>query len=239
MRVVTWAVGGVVLLGAGSGFGYEATPVVGGEMLQGVVRAERSAPTPTQRQVFKHHEVCGETVPDESLVLGPESSVRYAVVSLEGISRGKAVERDAVNVLDNQKCRFVPHVVTASVGQWLLLTNSDPILHNADAVSLENRGTLFNVALPPNKQLRQPLAKAGRIRVTCDVRHTWMEAYVVVAEHPYITVTDAEGAYEIRDVPPGSYTVKVWHEKLGTLERPITISKDGRVREDFVFAVKQ
>lgn len=239
MRVRVWTVCAIVLIGRGLGFGYEGETVTGGATLQGVVRFSGSAPSPSPHQVFKHHEVCGDTVPDDSLVLGAGKSIRYAVVSLEGVTRGKAVERDAVNVLDNHRCRFVPHILTASVGQWLLITNSDPILHNADAVFLEDRGTLFNVALPPNKQVRQPLAKTGRIRVTCEVRHTWMEAYVVVTEHPYITVTDAEGAYEIRDVPPGKYTLNVWHEKLGSLERPITLSKDGRAVEDFVFPEKK
>ncbi len=239
MRMRGWTVCAIVLLGGRLALGYEGATVVDGATLQGVVRFEGSLPPRPDRQVFKHHEVCGKAVPDDSLVLGTGNSVRYAVVSLAGIQRGKPVERDAVNVLDNLKCRFVPHVVTATVGQWLMLTNSDPILHNADAVFLDDHRTLFNVALPPNKQIRQPLAKAGRIRVVCEVRHTWMEAYVIVADHPYITVTDAEGAYELRDIPPGQYTLSVWHEQLGSLEQSVTVTKDGRSVADFVYAEKK
>jgi hypothetical protein len=59
--------------------------------------------------------------------------------------------------------------------------------------------------------------------ITCDVRHTWMSAFVVVTDHPYHTVTDAYGAYEIRDVPAGRYTLSVWQEELGTREAPVTV----------------
>jgi len=62
-----------------------------------------------------------------------------------------------------------------------------------------------------------------------------MSAFVVVAEHPYHTVTDAEGAYEIRGVPPGRYTVSVWHEELGTRETPVTIEAGGTTTADVAY----
>lgn len=216
--------------------GYEGGEVEGGARLRGVVRMEGAPTRLEDREVYKHHEVCGATVPDDSLVLGPKKGVRYAVVSLEGVKRGRPIERDAVNVLDNRKCRFEPRVIAASVGQWLLLTNSDPILHSADAFHVEEKRTLFNVGLPPAKQIREPLARPGTVRMTCEVRHTWMQAWIVVADHPYITVTDLEGEFEMRDVPPGTYTLRVWHERLGTLERPVTVTKGETHVESFSFA---
>lgn len=224
---------------AGPARGYESGPADDGATILGIVRIAGDAPGLKSHEVFKHREWCGATVPNESLVLGPGQGVRYAVVTIEGITRGKAVERDAVNVLDNRRCRFVPHVLTASVGQWLLLTNSDPILHNADAFNLDERRALFNVALPPHRQVRQPLARPGRIRITCEVRHTWMEAFVVVSDHPYATVTDAAGEYELRDVPPGTYRLRVWHELLGALERSVTLAKGDKHEENFVFSAKK
>jgi hypothetical protein len=171
--------------------------------------------------VYKNQEVCGAGVPDDRLVVGPAGGLRFAVVSVEGVKGGKKAERDLTLVLDNRGCRFVPHVQVAEVGQWLEIRNSDPILHNADArVGAE---TLFNVALPPDRHLRKPLARSGLVALTCDVRHTWMSAYVAVADHPYHTVTDAYGAFEIGDLPPGSYTLRVWHEELGTKEVPVTV----------------
>jgi hypothetical protein len=124
-------------------------------------------------------------------------------------------------------------VQVAEVGQWLEIANSDPILHNADARL--GTDTLFNLGLPPGRRVRRPLARTGRIAFTCDVRHTWMGAFVIVAEHPYHTVTDAEGAYEIRDIPPGRYTVSVWHEELGTRETPVTIEAGRTATADVAF----
>lgn len=189
--------------------------VAGRVTLAGAVSARPPLP------VYKHREVCGEGVADDRLVVGPGGGLRYAVVTVEGVRGGRKPERDVTLVLDNHGCRFEPHVQVAEVGQWLELRNSDPILHNADARL--GQETLFNVALPPARRIRKPIARSGLVAITCDVRHTWMRAFVAVAEHPYHTVTDAYGDYEIGDLPPGSYTLRVWHEELGTLERPLTV----------------
>ncbi|HZP42330.1 MAG TPA: carboxypeptidase regulatory-like domain-containing protein [Candidatus Binatia bacterium] len=203
-------------------------------VLTGTVRLAGPAPARPPMPVFKNAEVCGEHVIDERLVVGPAGGVRYAVVTVEGVAGGRKPERDVTVTLDNQGCRFVPHVQTAEVGQWLALQNSDPVLHNADARM--GPDTLFNVALTPGRRIRKPLARAGRIDVTCDVRHTWMSAFIVVADHPYHTVTDAYGAYEIHDVPGGTYAVRVWHETLGTLERSVTVPADGTATLDVEYA---
>jgi hypothetical protein len=194
--------------------GYESVAVSNGGSIVGVVRVAKPLPSPPPPlEVFKNKAVCGATVPNETLVIAADGALRYAVVALEGITRGRAPEPEAFTVIDNVDCRFVPHVASASVGQWLIFRNSDPILHNADGRL--GRTTLFNVGLPKGREVRRPLVEPGLVEITCDVRHTWMKAYVFVAEHPYHAVTDIEGAYEIRDVPPGRHAVRVWHERLG------------------------
>ena len=187
----------------------------------GNIRLAGPPPVRPPLEVFKHAEVCGTSVPDDRLVVGPGGGVRYAVVTIDGVKGGRKSEPDAIPTLNNLACRFEPHVQVAEVGQRLELRNGDPILHNADARI--GTDTLFNVALPPSRVVRTPLARAGVVAVTCDVRHTWMTAFIVVADHPYHTVTDAEGAYDIRDLPPGHYTMRVWHETLGTQEHEVTV----------------
>lgn len=220
---------------------YAAVLLIGGHaalagttgVVAGTVRLAGPPPARAPLPVFKNHEVCGDSVPDDRLVVAPGGGVRYAVVTIEGIKSGKKPERDMALLLDNRSCRFDPHVQTAEVGQWLELHNSDPVLHNADArIGPE---TLFNVALTPGRQVKKPLARAGLIAVTCDVRHTWMSAFIVVTDHPYHTVTDADGAYEIRDVPPGVYTLRVWHEELGTRERQVTVGAGDTAAGDFTY----
>jgi hypothetical protein len=233
MREALTAIGGVcaaVLVAASAAW---AGP---GGTLSGTVTLAGHAPARPPLQVFKNEDVCGKGVPDDGLVVGARGGLRYAVVSVEGVRGGKEPERDVTLHLDNRACRFDPHVQTAEVGQWLELRNSDPILHNADARI--GQETLFNVALPPARHVRKPLARAGLIAITCDVRHTWMKAFVAVADHPYHTVTDIDGAYEIRDIPPGRYTVRIWHEELGTQERPVTIEANGTEVLDVSFAAR-
>ena len=209
-----------------------AAPPPGG-VVSGTVHLTGTPPARPPLPVFKHAEVCGASVPDERLVVRPDGGIRYAVVSVDGVRGGKKPERDLTVVLDNRGCRFDPHVQVAEVGQWLEIRNSDPVLHNADArLGTE---TIFNVALPPGRTVRKPLGRAGMVKITCDVRHTWMVANVAVADHPYHTVTDAYGAYEIGDLPPGHYVLRVWHEELGTQERRVTVEAGKTVTVDLAY----
>lgn len=207
-----------------------------GGTLSGTVRLSGPPPAPAVQPVFKHPEVCGPSVPDDHLVVGPGGGVRYAVVTLEGVPGGQGGDRDAVVVLNNLACRFDPHVLVAEVGQTLELRNGDPILHNADARI--GQETLFNVALTPGRVIRKPLARAGLVKITCDVRHTWMSAFVMVADHRFHTVTDAEGVYELRDVPPGTYTLRTWHETLGTREQQVTVAPGRPATVDVTFPAR-
>jgi len=207
--------------------GYEGIEVTNGGMIRGVVKLQGKLSELPAPEIFKFKQVC-EGVPNESVVVGFEGGVRYAVLTLEGVNKGKQVERAAVNELDNQGCRFVPHVQAASVGQWLVVRNSDPILHTAHA-HFKSGQPDFNLGLYPGKVSRKPLVSPGVVPVVCDV-HPWMKAYIVVTEHPYHAVTDIQGEYEIRDIPPGNYRLKVWHETLVTQEKPVEV-KGGGVSE--------
>jgi plastocyanin len=210
--------------------GYEEIAVVNGGSIKGKVKLEGKAPKLPPLDISKFKEIC-QNVPNETLVLGPDQGVRYAVVTLEGIAKGQAVEREVVHELDNVKCRFLPHVVAASVGQFLLFKNSDPILHTAHAF-FQNGQPQFNVGLYPGRASRKPLLNAGVVKILCEV-HPLMNAYVVVTEHPYHAVSDMYGDYEIRDVPPGVYKLKVWHESLGAQETKVEVKAGGASQVHF------
>jgi plastocyanin len=201
--------------------------------LMGRVRWDGKPPPQPRLSVARYKEVCGASVADDRLTIGPSGGVRWAVVTIDGAKSDKKLEGDPSVVLDNHGCRFAPHVLAAQVGQWLEIHNSDPILHNAHA--WVGKETLFNVNLPPDELIRRPLTRPGLISFTCDMRHTWMSAYVVVADHPFQSVTDAYGEYQIDELPPGTYNVRVWHEKLGTREHPVTIEAGGVATVDFVY----
>ena len=211
---------------------YDEIAVKDGATIRGTIKIEGAAPKLAPVQITKYKEICKD-VPNETLIVGPNHGVRYAVITLEGIGKGKAVEKEIVYELDNVKCRFTPHVQAAGVGQFVLLKNSDPILHTANA-RFTNDQPQFTVGLYPGRVSRKPLIAPGLVRIQCEV-HPWMSAYIVVTDHPYHAVTDIYGEYELSEVPPGTYQVKVWHETLGTQEKRIEVKAGAAQQVDFNF----
>src|SRR5678815_1953440 len=130
-------------------YAYDEVTVKDGATIRGAVKIDGPLPKLPPPSITKYKEVCKD-VPNESLSVGPGQGVRFAVVTLEGVSKGKAVEKETVHELDNIKCRFTPHVQAASVGQFVLLKNSDPILHTAHARFTGNQPE-FNVGLYPGR----------------------------------------------------------------------------------------
>ena len=237
-RMKLGGLGVAMLLLAGlrqSSFAYDEMVVKNGATIRGVVKVEGKLPKLPPLQITKYKEVCKD-VTNESLIVGPGQGLRYAVVTLEGMTKGKAVEKESSHELDNLKCRFLPHVQAASVGQFILFKNSDPILHTAHGMFTSDQPQ-FNVGLFPGRVSRKPLVAAGLVKIQCEV-HPWMSAYIVVTDHPYHAVTDAYGEFLINDIPAGSYRVKVWHESLGTEEKPIEAKAGVTTKLDFIFTAK-
>ena len=202
------------------GFAYEGLPITNGGTIAGQVRVVGDViPLPPQ-PVYKHIAECGSTVRDDRLVVGLRGALEFAVVTLDGVTKGKPAPVAPV-VLRNKACAFVPHVISATTGQMLDIVNDDPFLHDAHAWI--GQRTLFNLAIPRDRTVHRQLEYPGIIHVNCNVRHTWMHAYIVVTDNPYHAVTGADGRFTITDVPAGKYRVTVWHEILGSVERPITV----------------
>ena len=225
----------LVIAFASASAAYEEIAVKDGATLRGSVKIEGQLPKLPALQITKFKEVCKD-VPNETLLVGPGQGVRYAVVTLEGITKGKAIEKEAAHELDNLGCRFVPHVLAASVGQFVVFKNSDPILHTAHALFTGGQPQ-FNIGLYPGKVSRKPLVTPGVVKIVCEV-HPWMSAYIAVSEHPYYAVTDVYGDYLITDIPAGSYRLKVWHETLGTQEKSVEVKAGGSQIVDFVLGPK-
>jgi plastocyanin len=230
-----WLVLFVTLFVSSTFAAYEEIAVTNGATIRGTIKVQGSLPKLPPLQISKYKEVCRD-VPNETLIVGPSQGLRYAVVTLEGIAKGKTVEQEVQHELDNIKCRFVPHVQAASVGQFVLMKNTDPILHTAHAFFI-NGQPQFNVGLYPGRVSRKPLVTPGVVKILCEV-HPWMSAYIVVTDHPYHSVTDAYGEYLINDIPPGNYKLKVWHESLGSEEKSVEVKPGASLNIDFIFNPK-
>ena len=203
----------------------------------GIVRYEGAVPKREPVKVTTKEAPCHrEPIPDESLVISADKKVQWAVVSIKTIKGGKSFPPENPEkpiLLDQRGCRFIPHVVVVPRGQTLRILNNDGILHNVHALAWRNRP--FNRALPPKvKQMDVTFKRPERIRVRCDV-HAWMGAWIVVAEHPYVMVTGRDGAFRLEGVPPGRYTIDLWHETLGKQQTEVTVTAGNEAKIDFVF----
>ena len=137
-------------------------------------------------------------------------------------------------VLDQKGCRYTPHVLGIQVGQTLEILSSDNTLHNVHAMPEQNRE--FNKAhqLAGIKHTHVFSTREVMVPFKCDV-HKWMSAYVGVLDHPFYAVTDNGGRFELKGLPPGTYTIEAWHEKLGTQTQMVTIGEKQTSDISFTF----
>lgn len=219
--------------------GYAATEVENGGVIVGVVRFDGARPTRDQVAVTTKEEICHkDPVYSEKLVVSEDNMVRWAVVSLRRISAGKPFpelkEPEDQPTLDQKGCVFRPHVVVVPQREPLTLLNGDGVLHNVHTWPKKNRSA--NVAMPgPLKEFKLKFRRAERIRVTCDI-HRWMEAWIIVAEHPYYAVSDEKGEFKLADVPPGTYDLRLWHESLGEVQQEVTVKPKAETRVEFTLS---
>ena len=137
--------------------------------------------------------------------------------------------------IDQKDCRYHPHVFGMRVGQPLEILNSDPTLHNIHALPKGNAE--FNNGQPIQGMKMSHTFDKPEVMVPfkCDV-HGWMNAYVAVLNHPYFMVTDKDGKFDLPNLPPGTYTLEAWHEKLGTQVATVTIG--AKESKDVTFTFK-
>ena len=151
---------------------------------------------------------CGTSAPFFALMIGPGEGVANAIVTIVGGNHPPVVAGSAT--IDQRGCSFEPHVVAAPVGSRITFANHDAVLHSIHAF----RGSVsdFNLATPPNFTLGRALTTPGLLHIQCDTGHTWMSSWLDIVDTPWYSVSDAHGRFHIDHVPPGTYTVQMWHE---------------------------
>jgi plastocyanin len=162
----------------------------------------------------------GRRVIDEVVTVAADGALANVFVELVGTFPDTPVPAEPVSI-DQRGCLYRPRVIGLRAGQALQIRNSDDGLHNVHGTSTDRDG--FNVSQPLSGMTntfhpRDP----GILRLKCDV-HTWMVAFVGVVNHPYFAVTGADGAFALHDVPEGTYSVRTWHERFGTITTPVRV----------------
>ena len=154
-----------------------------------------------------------------------------------------AKSKEQVVTFDQKGCRFVPHAMFVRTDQQVRVLSDDGVAHNTHSNPIKNNPENFIV--PPNDRtgiLMKPLSLVERVpvRINCDI-HPWMEAYWVVLDHPYATITDEKGNYEIPNVPVGEHEFCIWHESCGYLEKkyPVTIKAGDNVEKPLKYKAAQ
>lgn len=137
-------------------------------------------------------------------------------------------------VIDQKGCLYVPKVLGVQTGQPIRFVNSDATLHNVHTAPENSPGTNFGMAVEGGQRdVRIPKPEV-MVRVKCDV-HPWMQAWIGVLDHPYFSVTAEDGRFRFEKVPEGAFTVAVWHERFGPLERPARVNAGETTTMEFVY----
>ncbi len=217
-------------------------PAQGGATITGKVKLTGTKPT-NPRIDMTEEPACKakhQTPPTaETVVVSASGMLANAFIYVKsGLPAGAKYQAPATPVvIDQDGCRYKPHVFGLMVGQTLEIRNSDPLLHNIKAKATKNRP--FNISQPTAGMKSNRTFSAAEVMVSleCNV-HGWMNAYVGVMAHPFYAVSGADGSFSIPGLPAGTYEVEAWHEKLGTQTVTVTVPATGSKTQDFTFAAK-
>ena len=213
----------------------------GAASVSGTVRLDGLAPKPAHI-VMAADQNCTKLRPSgassEDEVVGPNGALSNVVVYVSDGLAAANFDPPATPVkLEQKGCMYEPHVVAIQARQKLLVVNEDGTTHNIHPIPQNNRE--WNKSQPPGMQPLEETFPREEIAspIKCNI-HPWMKSYLAVFKHPYFAVTSKDGSFDIRNLPPGSYTLMAWHEKLGTQIKKITVGSAGASNVDFTFKAR-
>ena len=208
---------------------YRGEPVtdpgtIEGRVLLGAdLQVDRDAMNYPSPELFGHPRAI-----ERELRVGDHGGVDNVIVTVIGVKRGLPATPQEIELL-NEGAEFIPRVQVVIKGSQLTIRNRDEVLHNVHG--FQHLRDLFNFALPTTESVvHQRLHRTGLISMRCDISHPWMTAFIFVTPHPYAAVSDAAGHFEIKGLPSGSYTLDLWHERLGEIQVPVVVAHGATTR---------
>jgi plastocyanin len=216
---------------------HAARPAVISACIRGIVRFEGKLPAPKPLSMAADP-VCAKQHPSpvmvRDVVVDANGDLQNAVVFVADGLADRTFDPPAEPVVVEQKgCLYQPHVLAMRANQPLELVNQDSTAHNIHPQPVNNRE--WNKAEPPGSKMEETFAREEiAIPVKCNV-HPWMRGYIAVFKHPYFAVTSKNGSFDLSNLPPGTYTIKAWHEKLGIATQTVSVGDNETKEISFVF----
>jgi hypothetical protein len=135
--------------------------------------------------------------------------------------------------MEQRNREFSPHVLMVPVGSTVSFPNYDPVFHNIFSLS-ETKN--FDLGVYKNGESREVVFdRAGIVRILCNL-HASMNAYVVVHDEPYATLIDKSGRFSFKELGPGKYRLRAWHERSEQVLSRDLIIEPGANRLDLSLA---
>jgi hypothetical protein len=169
--------------------------------------------------------VCGAAVPDSSTQRAG-SGLGNVVVWLDGVRSGVPLPIERRLELESDHCILTPRVQAAVIGSAVNVIGHDEFRQHLTFMSGGEKDPRVRVLLGKYEQVipTELPAKTPGLIVVRDMDHPWVRSYLAVFDHPYFAVTKPDGSFSIGNVPPGTYTLRAWHERTATTEQKVTVS---------------
>lgn len=201
--------------------------------VSGTVKLDGTAPKPGKIDMSQDA-ACKGTNTAETIVASGGDLANVFVYVKDGLGdRTFDVPKDSVTI-DQQGCKYHPHVLGVMAGQNIEIKNDDQTTHNIHPTPADNRE--WNESQPPQAA---PIEKSfSREEIMLPVKcnqHPWMRMYINVVKSPFYAVTDSSGKYEIKGLPPGDYTLEFVQEKLGKQDQKVTLAAKDSKTVDMTF----
>jgi plastocyanin len=214
--------------------------------ITGIITLKGTPPAEVEITPLESDATCGalhtNTPMTQFYVVGKNGEFADVIVSLKDADgkdiTGKSTGANAAPiVLDQKGCLYEPQILAAQTGQKVVVKNSDPCIHNVHSTSKAGNTEHNDVQVSGGPDLTYTFDKPEMfMKFQCDV-HPWMFAWVSLFDNPYFAVSDKDGKFVIKNVPPGKYTVVATHRKLGAQTQVIDVPDSGATA-NFTFEAK-
>lgn len=264
MRMLSVVACGWLVMGLSAAWAYEEIQVTDGGTITGKVTITEGIPIPKGFNLitFPDPVYCGRISTGtgwrilQEFSVAADGGLKDTVVLLLNVTKGKPFTFEPPTI-EARDCRFLPFVSVVRDRSEVNVVNLDPVFHDIQAYETSHLGprVLFNTPLPMNPYHKRNIGAdshehlAGQpmkeiIRMTKDRRifvmqcgfHAYMESWGMAVDNPYYAITQADGIFSLRDVPPGDYTLAAWHPGVGLMiEKNVSVQAKRTVESDFVF----